>query len=94
MPEHSPPPVMGADTVYEHFSGDKFTGKKLLWAGFIMKEQKFITISNKEISFYGQRSTHSQPGQFSQMAVQWLGEAFKIIVSFFVSEQYSDFNEL
>lgn len=47
------PLVMEADTVYEHFSGDKFTVKKCLWAGFIIKEQKLITTSNKDISFYG-----------------------------------------
>lgn len=47
------PLVMEADTVYEHFSGDKFTVKKCLWARFIIKEQNLITTSNKEISFYG-----------------------------------------
>lgn len=58
-----------------------------------MKEQKLITTSNKEISFYGQRFTHTRPGQFSQMAVQWLEDAFKISLLFF-SEQYSDFNKV
>lgn len=49
MPEPGPPLVMEADTVYEHFSGHEFTVKKNLWARFIMKEQKLITTSNKEI---------------------------------------------
>lgn len=70
MPEPGPPLVMEADTVYEHFSRHKFTVKKNLWARFIRKEQKLMTTSNKEISFYGQRSTDSRPGQFSQMQVQ------------------------
>lgn len=85
---------METDTVYEHFSRDKFTVKKCLWARFTVKEQKLITTGNKEISFYGQGSTHSGPGQFSQMAVQSPEEAFKIIVSLFVGEQYSDFNKV
>lgn len=84
------PPIMEADTVYEHFSGDKFTVKKYLWTNFIIKEQKLITSSNKEISFYQLGSTHRRPGQFSQMAVQSLEKVFKITVSFFVGEQYSD----
>lgn len=81
---------MEADTVYEHFSGDKFTVKKYLWTKFIIKEQKLITSSNKEISFYWLGSTHRRRGQFSQMAVQLLEKVFKITVSFFVGEQYSD----
>lgn len=47
---------METDTVYEHFSRDKFTVKKCLWARFTVKEQKLITTGNKEISFYGQGS--------------------------------------
>lgn len=79
------PLVMEADTVYEHFGGNKFTGKKFLWARFIMQEQELIPISNNKISFYGQRSTHSKPGHFSQMAVQHLKGAFKITRVFFLS---------
>ena len=79
------PLVMEADTVYEHLSGNKITGKKCLWARFIMKEQELIPISNNNISFYGQRSTHSKPGYFSQMAVQHLSGVFKITHRVFLS---------
>lgn len=78
------PQIMGADTVYEHFNRDKFTGRKSLWVRFIGKEQKWNTTSNKDTSFYGLRSTHSRPGQFSQMVDQSLEETSRIIVSFYL----------
>lgn len=85
---------MEADTVYEHFSEDKFTVKERLSTIFMIKEQKLITTGSKEISFYGQELTHRRPGQFSQMAAQSLEEVFKITVSFFVGEYYSDLNKV
>jgi hypothetical protein len=50
----------GSKYYFQHFQGDKFTVKKCLWARFIMKEQKLMTTSNKEMSFYGQRFTHRE----------------------------------
>lgn len=74
------PPVMEADTVYEHFSGDiwkkylwTYGRKKYLWTKFIIKEQKLVTSSNKEISFYWLGFTHRRPGQFKCRSVTGKG---------------------
>ena len=85
---------MEGDTVYERFSGDKFTVKKYLWTRFIIKEQKLITTRTKRFHFTGRDplivgQDNSAKWQFSH----WKRSS-KLQSPFFVGRQYSDFNKV